>query len=221
MKEDKNGHRMPPTIILIVATAVTTTGLLLVTTLVRALGRYRPVTQRMLVWTTLAAYGVLLWLQPAGWTVTNIAVILAAAAGAHLLSSQLRSPSAVVVFLVTASVVDFVSFSGGLTHRIVESYRSGGNQLLLYLTLSVPMAGRIVPIVGFGDLLVGGAAISALVQAGLPPRPVWIAIIAGLVGALIIGISIGGAPAVPMMAAACLILVATRKSKGLHEVRRT
>jgi hypothetical protein len=45
--------------------------------------------------------------------------------------------------------------SGGLSNMLIERYRDGSSDLLLYLTLVVPIRGRAIPIVGIGNLLVG------------------------------------------------------------------
>ncbi len=111
------------------------------------------------------------------------------------------------VFLGVAAVVDIVSMSGGVSRMLIEQYRDGTSELLLYLTLVAPIRGRAIPIVGIGDLLVGGAAATALLRLGLRPVAVMGAIAIGLLSALAYGLWRGGAPAVPFIAVAVLVLV--------------
>ena len=97
--------------------------------------------------------------------------------------------------------------SGGLSRAIVEQYRAGASDLLLYLTLVAPVQDHAVPIVGIGDLLVGGAASVALLRLGFRPVYVLGAVTIGLLCALAYGLWRGGAPALPFIAAVVFILV--------------
>lgn len=136
--------------------------------------------------------------------------ILAAAVtvgGVLLLERGLQTPASVAAFLVVAAVVDVISISGGLSRVLIDRYVDGTSDLLLYLTLVVPIGGRTVPIVGIGDLLVGGAAATALLRLGLRPLPIMGAISSGLLVALAYGLWRGGAPALPFLAVAVLLLV--------------
>jgi hypothetical protein len=137
-------------------------------------------------------------------------VILGAVGGILLIERRLHSAASVVVFLTVAAVVDLWSMRGGLTRALLDRYREGSSDLLLYLTLVVPVNGRIVPIVGIGDLVVGGAAATALLRLGVRPWGVAAASAAGLLGALAYGLWRGGAPALPFVAVAVLVLVGWR-----------
>ncbi|MCP5100399.1 MAG: hypothetical protein GY943_33025 [Chloroflexi bacterium] len=97
--------------------------------------------------------------------------------------------------------------SGGLSHAIIERYQDGTSDLLLYLTLVVPINGRLIPIVGISDLFLGGSAATALIRLGLKPVAAIGAIAIGLLGALAYGIWQGGAPALPFIAVAVFLLV--------------
>lgn len=155
----------------------------------------------------LLAYATALVLRPSGWPVIDLAVLAGAVGGVLLLEGGLRSPAAVLAFLVVAAVVDVVSMSGGLSRMLIERYREGTSDLLIYLTLVVPIRGRAIPIVGIGDLLVGGSAATALLRLGLRPVAVMGTFAAGLLVALAYGLWRGGAPAVPFIAAAVSVLV--------------
>jgi len=107
--------------------------------------------------------------------------------------------------MTVAAVVNLWSMGGGFTRALLESYREGTSTLLLYLTLAVPVGGRLVPIVGIGDLVVGGAAAAALLRLGVRPLGIASALADGLLGALAYGRWRGGAPALPFVAVAVLV----------------
>jgi hypothetical protein len=83
----------------------------------------------------LVAYCAMPVLRPSPWPVIDVAVLTGAVGGVLLLEGGLRTPGAVVAFLAVASAVDVASMSGGLSRTLVERYRSGAGDLLLYLTL--------------------------------------------------------------------------------------
>jgi hypothetical protein len=146
----------------ILAAGVTVGGLLAVVLAARAIERRAPTQTRRFAMAFLLAYGVVLLTRPTAWPVIDLAVLAGAVGGVLLLERGLATPGAVGVFLAVAAVVDVVSVSGGLSRALIKGYRTGASDLLLYLTLTVPVRGRAIPIVGIGDLLVGGAAAAAL-----------------------------------------------------------
>jgi hypothetical protein len=191
----------------LLAAGITLGGLVAVVSAARLLPRLFPSLTKVVAGLFLLCYAAVLVLRPSAWPVIDLAVLLGAAAGVLLLEGGLRSPGAVAAFLGTAAVVDVLSMSGGLSNMLIERYRDGSSDLLLYLTLVVPIRGRAIPIVGIGDLLVGGAAATALLRLGLRPVAVVGTIAIGLLSALAYGLWRGGAPALPFVAAAVFLLV--------------
>jgi hypothetical protein len=167
-----------------------------------------------LVWMSVALYALALILRPSAWWMSDAAVLIAATGGTLLLSPGLRSQGSVITFLVVATVADLVSFSGGVTRWIVDDYQSGSGTLLLYLTLTAPMGGRILPIVGIGDLVVAGTAALALARLRFGLPTLLLAISGGLVAALAYGIQFRGAPAVPFITLVLGIVVWYRRFHG-------
>jgi hypothetical protein len=155
----------------------------------------------------IAAFGAAMVLRPPVGLASNIAVLGGATGAAMLLSRPLGSRASVLAFLITAALVDLFSFSEGLTRAIVEAYREGRSPVLLYLTLVVRDAGRPIPVVGIGDLVVGGAAAVALLAVGVRAMLVTAGLGASLFAALVIGIWRGGAAAVPFLAGAFALVV--------------
>jgi hypothetical protein len=197
----------------VLAAAITLGGLAIVVSAARLILRFRPRQTNLIAAALLLAYGAVLFSRPSPWPVIDVAVLAGAAGGALLIQSGLRSPGSVAVFLAVAAAVDLVSMSGGLSRILVEKYRTGASNTLLYLTLVAPIRGRVVPIVGIGDLLVGGAAAIALIRLGLKPLAVMGAISVGLLAALMYGLWRGGAPALPFVAGAVVPLVLWHLSK--------
>jgi len=198
----------------IVAAAFTVVGLAVVVSSARLVLRLSPRRAKPLAASFLLIYGVVLVVRPAAWPLIDLAVLTGAVGGVLLFGDGLRTPAAVIVFLGIAAVVDLWSMSGGLSRTLVERYRSGTSDLLLYLTLVAPIRGHAVPIVGIGDLLVGGSAATALLKLGFRPAHVMGAIVIALLSALAYGLwRRGGAPAIPFIAAAVLILVFAREAR--------
>jgi hypothetical protein len=189
------------------ATLVTLGGLGAVVATARLAGQHASSWANALAACLLLSYGVVLVVRPSPWSVIDLAVLMGAVGGVLFLERGLRTPGAVAAFLVVAAVVDVLSVSGGVSRFLIERHREGTSDLLLYLTLVVPIRDRPIPIVGIGDLLVGGSAATALLRLGLEPVPVVGAVAGGLLAALAYGLAFGGAPAVPFMAAAVCLLV--------------
>ena len=178
------------------------TGLVLVVSAARRLRRRLPVQATAVAIGCLTAYAIAVIARPGLWPVPNLAVLVGAIGAVMLLERGLGTASSVAVFLAVAAVVDIASVSGGLSRALIEGYRAGTSDILLYLTLSVPVRGRIIPIVGIGDLMVGGAAAVALLRLGFRWRAVMGTISVGLLGALTYGLWRGPAPALPFIAVA-------------------
>ncbi len=191
----------------VLAAVMTVGGLAAVVSVSRIASTISPSSRRLLTCALLVAYGAALFLRPSFWPVIDLAVLAGAVGGVLWLERGLQTPPAVAVFLAVAAVVDYLSFSGGFTRVLVERYRAGSGGLLLYLSLDVPIRGHAIPIVGIGDLLVGGAAATALIRLGLRPAAVIGTIAVGLLTALAYGLWRGGAPALPFVAVAVFLLV--------------
>jgi hypothetical protein len=132
---------------------------------------------------------------------------MGAIGGAVLIGANLRTARSVVAFLVTAAVVDILSISSGFSRLIIDQYQAGTSDLLLYLTLVMPIGTRLVPIVGVSDLLVGGSAATALIRIGLRPIAVIGALTVGFIAALAYGLWRGGAPGLPFIAVTIFLVV--------------
>ena len=196
------------------AAAVTVAGFATVVWISRLADRLPSSRRRQLAFGLLAAYAAVLVFRPAAWPVIDLAVLGGAIGGVLLIEPGLQTAPAIVVFVTVAGLLDFISMiSGGLSRTLVEHYQKGTSSLLLYLTLVWPVRGYLVPIVGIGDLFIGGSAAAALLRLKLNPAAVMGAMIGGLLIALAVGLWRGGAPAVPFLAAAVWLLVWRRAQR--------
>ena len=199
---------MSPVTFTFLAAATIVGGLAVVVLAVRLLQCFLPSQTRLLAGSFLLIYGVVLVLRLSAWPITDLAVLTGAVGGVLLFQGGLQTPRAVAVFLGVAAIVDVLSMSGGLSRLLIERYRASGGGLLQYLTLAIPIRGHAVSIVGIGDLLVGGAAATALLRLKLRPVPIMGTFAIGLLAALAYGLWRGrGAPALPFIAVVVFVLV--------------
>lgn len=156
-----------------------------------------------------SAYGICLVTQPSSWLLADALVLLAAVVLGGVLSRAANSEAALVAFLMAAAIIDAFSATGGLTSKIVDSYAAGQSRLLQYLSISVPITGRIVPIVGVGDLLFASAIMHTLSRFRHPRIAVLLVPLGGLMLALILAFTtrfIAGLPSVAAVTTAYLLL---------------
>jgi hypothetical protein len=203
----------------LLAAGVTVCGVAAVVWAARVVVRLSRSQRRFLAIACLLGYVTVLVLRPSVWPVIDVAVLAGAIAGVLFLERGLLTPGAVMTFLAAGAVADFVSMSGGLSRLLIERHRTGTSDLLLYLTLVAPVGDRVIPIVGIGDLLVGGTAATALLRLGLRPVAVMGAITIGLLSALAYGLWRGGTPALPFIAGAIFLLVVQHGSRAARAVR--
>lgn len=143
--------------------------------------------------------------------VTSALLIPICASLGALVGWRIRERSTLIVALLSAAAADLVSSlaAGGLTRRIVEDAARGG-RLLEYMTVSVPYAGGVLHVIGFGDLVVLAIVILGLRNQGVGWLPAFAVPFAGFLLALIFGLFIGwGVPGLPFLAATTLAFLYT------------
>ncbi len=155
-------------------------------------------------------YGLLLWFQPGNWLLSDLVVLLVAVIIGHLIGTAIVSKPAFVTFLLTVALVDFLSFSGGLTAKIISDYREGNNLLLQFLSVSIPLNSKVIPIIGLGDLVVISSIYVGLIRLGYPRWESSLVPLVGLLLALMVGLAIGGVSALPFIAGIVISYVLLR-----------
>lgn len=140
----------------------------------------------------------------------NLAVLLLGTAIGSLLSSTIASKAALWAFLISASLIDLLSFSGGLTRRILEAAENGNSAILSFLTISLSVEGSTRYVLGIGDLAIFGAVYLALRNLGQGRAIAFVAPLLGLSAAIVWGSFAGGVSAIPFIAVTTLASLAFR-----------
>ena len=138
-----------------------------------------------------------------------MAVLAASAIGRALTSSP-----ALIAFCITAGLVDFFSFTGGLTARIIADYKQGHNLWLQYLSITARLSGQIVPIIGIGDLIILGSVYFALSQLEYNGWLSFLFPLGGLLIALGVGLLKGGVYAIPFIACATILYIGKARARA-------
>ena len=158
-------------------------------------------------------YIVLLRTQTAAWLISDIAVMLVSLLAASAIGLTLNSSSALITFCITAGIVDFFSFSGGFTAKIITDYQQGHNLLLQYLSITIPLDGRLLPVIGIGDLVILGGIYYAMHQIGHGGWLAFLSPLGGLLAALSLGPLLGGIYALPFIGGATIIYLLWMEKK--------
>jgi len=184
----------------LLAFAVTLGSALVVAVLLDAMRRLTRPAFAAVAAAALCAFALSLALRPGSWLVADVLVLAAASVGGRLLAAALRGAPGLVSFLIAAGVVDVLSVYGGLTGRLIASYRDGTSTLLRYLCIAVPVEGTVKPIVGIGDLLVAATVMTALQRLGHTPAACLLVPLGGLAAALTVAFTTGFVAALPLLA---------------------
>lgn len=137
----------------------------------------------------------------------SLAVVVVAALVGSCIGLLLTTRAALVSFCIVAAIADVVSSTAGATAQLSQAHRQGTSHLFQALSVSVPIGGSVRPIVGIGDLIILGAVYFTLARLGIRGAAAFLAPLAGLLGALGVGLAVGGVFAIPFIAAGTLALL--------------
>jgi hypothetical protein len=110
-----------------------------------------------------------------------------------------------IIFSIAASAADLYSYTRGATARISDNYQDGSSDLLTYLMISLPIEGRIQPLIGIGDLFIISTIYFALVRLAYKGPQLLLAPLSGLLIAIVIGLMVGGIFGIPFIAATTIL----------------
>ena len=192
-----------PKILIIYFVSVLVTGLIFGGATLRAGTKRRPLI--ILLVAVLCVHLALFLLRASNWIISDITVMLTAMLAGSLIGSSLNSRSDIIAFCVAAALADVVSFSGGLTSKIIAEYGQGQSQLLAYLSITVPLDGGITPIIGIGDAIILSGIFTALRRMGHIGIGAFLYPLIGLLAALTVGLVVGGIFALPFIGAATIL----------------
>lgn len=167
--------------------------------------RIRPASQSWIAGAVALVFATLLLLRPAGLVWSNVGVLAISISVGTRIGRGLRSRGALLTFAITASVIDIVSFTTGPTRWLLGAEAAPAWGGIRYLAVSLPVSSRVVPLVGVGDLLVLAVLFTGLRGLGLPALSSASVLWAGLLVALAVGLTVGGAFGIPFMAVAAAI----------------
>jgi len=180
---------------------------------VRFAGALKPSASRRIALSVLVLYAAFLAWRPPGFLLADILVLAAGAFGGLLMARALRTPPGLVAFAITAALADAISFNRGITRVLIERSHTGKSSLLFDLCLSVPVPRLgVTPIVGVGDLFVMAALMTALRYLGYR-RAAFCVPAGALVAAVIVGLAVGGVPAVPILSGAVIASIAVARRR--------
>lgn len=146
-----------------------------------------------------------LWFRPSLLALSNVNVLLVALVIGAVISLPLQTVSATNAFAITAAVVDVVSFSGGLTARLIATASWENDSLLQYLVIAWPVQDSVVAILGLGDLAVLTALYLALRRLGFRDLLAMVLPLSGLSIGILVGSTTGGVFGIPFMAASVVL----------------
>ena len=147
---------------------------------------------------------------------SNCFVLAGALVAGTLLSRQIGSVGALATMLVVAAIVDVISVHGGPSRWLVEqAQQARGVPVLQFLAISFRLRGRLVPVIGVGDLMFFTAVVSAVRRIGWSEISALVVPLAGILSALAVGLFTGFTPALPFLAGAVLLCAHGGNRSGL------
>jgi len=146
-------------------------------------------------------YALLILSRPDPHWVSNLSVLVAGSCLGFLLGQLLGSSASVLTFLLTAAVVDFFSFSNGLTNHLLDAYRTGRSPVLQFLAVIVELGGQEYAVVGVSDIALVSAAYLGLLKATESDFAPAAFLLSGLLAAFLAGVATRGVPGIPFIAA--------------------
>jgi len=162
-------------------------------------------------------FGVFLAFSPYNLVFSNLAVLIAVICVGSGIGLLLNTKPALVSFAVVASVADIISVTGGITKSLSESYHEGASNLLLNLSVSCVLDGKVQQVIGIGDLVICASIMFALYRLGYRGLLVFLGPGSGLLVALSVGLMVGGIFGIPFMAATTfLLLILARTGQSGH-----
>ncbi len=172
--------------------------------------------QRLIILLSLVLFTSVFFIPNVSIWLTNIAVIMSAGTISFLLAKGISGKAPLIAFLVTASLIDILSFSNGLTRSIITLAQSGNPHLLSMLTISFSNQGVTSFVLGLGDLIIFAVVFLSLRKLGLEKFRAFFAPFLGLAIAIVWGVQVGGLSAIPVIAASSLTTLLLEKNSQIN-----
>lgn len=175
--------------------------------------RYRWLPPSLLL--VVAGAGSLCLAWPKNLLASNALVLAAGASAGIWLGRFLRSELSLLAFTYAAAVVDLASVMFGPTRWLIESKARGGVSPLRYLAVCAHAGGKLLAVIGAGDVLLVAAIARAMAGLGYRLQTVLLVALAGMLSATLVGLAWRPMPGIPFLAAAVTVaLVLDRGSSA-------
>ncbi len=148
--------------------------------------------------------------------ISNGIILLTATVAGSLIGRMLNHEVSIITFSVVASIMDFFSYSNGLTAAI-NTAASSDSMILRYLVIHIPFGSKVIGLVGIGDLYILGCIYFALRSLGYSERGSVLAPLGGILIALVIGITVGGIFGVPFIVCPAIIFLVYHSKKWRNQ----
>lgn len=139
--------------------------------------------------------------------IIDMIIIITAIVGGILVSKYIGDKNTFIIFLIVAATVDYFSFSGGLTNKIISSYNEGQSNLLNYIAVSIPQNNGFTPVVGIADIYIISIILTYLIKQNYGKLFQYFVPLVGLYTALTFGILLGGIYAIPFFSIVTIFFV--------------
>jgi hypothetical protein len=172
---------------------------------VRLLNSLPAGTQSRAITAALGACALAIAIFPGSIVATNCLVLFLALVAATLLGRQIGTAGALSIMLIVAAIVDLISAHAGPSRWLVDQAQNArGLPALQFLAVSLRLKGKLVPVIGVGDLMFFAAVVSVVRRLGWSEASTFAAPLAGILAALGVGLLTGFTPALPFLAGAVL-----------------
>ncbi|HEX5322905.1 MAG TPA: hypothetical protein VFW40_03905 [Capsulimonadaceae bacterium] len=166
----------------------------------------------------IALAGALLAFHPGNLLLSDLLVTGLGLLGGALIGRQIVSGKVLALALACAAGADCASFFFGPTHFAMhQAAGTGMHPVMEYLSISVPIANHLYSVIGLGDLWIFTACVTSTRRLGWPEQMTLLAPLAGILLAVIAGLTFGALPALPFLAGTVLLYHAMPRRQALAE----
>lgn len=185
--------------------------------------KYTITLKKKILWgvtvSVILSYVALLIIQLNNFVISNMIVFLTSILAGSVIGTTISNESALIMYSLTAAVMDVLSFSRGLTNKLISSYQSGESLFVQYLVISIPSESGLILLIGIGDLLIVSGMFYALKQLNYSDIECFFIPFIGVLIALTIGLMIGGIAAIPFMALTVVSYIIYKIKYGRRKIK--
>ena len=162
----------------------------------------KKISQRKLLWFFIATTAIFigyLFVPFERIMLTYILLILFSLSFGSFVGAGFKTSLPIIIFILIAGIVDYFSYSNGLTNMIINAYQEEKNDLLLKLTLRVYRENEMLFIMGVGDLIILTTLFKSFLNVTHKVLISFFIPLSGIILAIIVGSFVGGIYAIPFV----------------------